>query len=536
MIDHSLIDDEITFYADQDPSNKKSLNLDYRIIKPLLKQSITMPTVIQTQTIPIALKGKDILLRSKTGTGKTLAYLLPILQNLLSNSSNSVQCVILLPTSELAHQVANLVSLLLSYASEIITFQNLTSPKFSQAKKLLLQNPNVILSTPGRLLKLLESLPKFTLKSTLRYLVLDEADLLLEYNFKDDLTSLIDKHIPKSTQNFLISATLPTQSSSMTQNLAFLKSLVLSNPTILTLDASSENSFSFNNLNQLYLTVKNQEEKDILVYAIFKLNLIRPKTLIFVNDVNSAYRTSMLLEHFCVPRVGILNPLLPVNNRLAKLDLFNKGLVDVLITCKGSSEEDEFFDISRGIDLQDISYVVNLEAPGSVDEYVHRVGRAGRGGMVGSSLSIFQTDKNAEVSLLDEIKEMKELDLKLLELNMEDLAGLRYRVKDVRNRITPRRVKTLKEKEIRLELLTSEKVKQHFKSHPNDFHFLTAANETKLTNLSVKKVNDSLSTIPDYLLGEEIGKSAKIRIKRKLPAKLRKKQRWKKRKSTNPLS
>ncbi|WWC58771.1 ATP-dependent RNA helicase DBP9 [Kwoniella dejecticola CBS 10117] len=429
-----------------------STQLDPRILAALADQKFAHPTLVQAKAIPLLLEGKDVLARARTGSGKTAAYVVPAIQRILEAKANTspaspeyqtTRVVILVPTKELALQVNTFVKTATKYCEGLIGCVNVASGGSSVQRVLLNDNPDIIISTPTKLLSLLQS--KSISLAQLSFLAIDEADLLLSYGFKDDLTRIMDPTsgwIPRlGVQGCLMSATL-------SEDIEGVKGLVLRNPAILTL---SEPATSSSLLTQHY-TMTSERDKFLLIYVLLKLKLIRGKSIVFVNDVERGYRVKLFLEQFGV-KCCVVNSELPLASRYHVVEEFNRGVYDVVVaTDEGAgadaqdpagtqqeeeAEEEEEADIgekggeeqeeedgqsknaeagpskrpreaspprnegksskrrkadptsslARGIDFTAASSVINFDLPQTATSYMHRVGRTARAGHSGLSLS-----------------------------------------------------------------------------------------------------------------------------------------------------
>lgn len=209
-----------------------SLGLDPRLLQAIAKLGFAQPTPVQAKAIPLALEGKDILARAKTGSGKTAAYLLPVMQSILNKKDSDSppsgpSALILVPTRELADQVFKMVEKLAAHCGKALRHVNLAQNVSEQVQQTLLATgPDIIIATPSRALAHINLSPQ-VIVTNLAHLVIDEADLVLSYGYEDDLQA-VAKALPKGLQTFLASATL-------TDEVDTLKRLFCRNPVILRL-------------------------------------------------------------------------------------------------------------------------------------------------------------------------------------------------------------------------------------------------------------------------------------------------------------
>ncbi|KAJ1718200.1 ATP-dependent DNA/RNA helicase, partial [Coemansia erecta] len=267
-MDESLLDKQATFL---------SLDLDDRLLRALGQMGLVHPTLVQAKAIPLALAGKDVLARAKTGSGKTAAYCLPLLHKILSTKDalptssperRQTRALILVPTRELAEQVTKYIADLTKYCGKEISHVNIAtnSPMHIQAP-LLAECPDVIVSTPAKILGHMAA-KVIDLSVTLSTLVIDEADLVLSFGYEDDIKGIVGQ-LPKFYQSMLMSATL-------NKGVESLKSLILNQPAVLKLEDDKEESSKL----VQYVVRCTDEEKFLLVYVILKLRLIAGKCIL----------------------------------------------------------------------------------------------------------------------------------------------------------------------------------------------------------------------------------------------------------------
>ncbi|OLL25427.1 ATP-dependent RNA helicase dbp9 [Neolecta irregularis DAH-3] len=583
MADPLLLDGSVAF---------QSFALDPRLQRSIAKLNYSNPTLVQAKVIPLALAGKDIFARARTGSGKTAAYCIPIVQKILEekeagNVDRGVRALILVPTRELAEQAAKFLGILLAYCGKSIHSVNIASNISEQAQKfalfpkldltsrhLLIDLPDIVVATPSRIIPHLNS-SNLSIKSTLAYLVIDEADLVLSYGYEDDVKAVAHV-IPRGIQTFLMSATL-------TKEVEELKSLVCRSPVFLRLEEDEESA----KLAQYFVKCK-EDEKFLLLYVILKLKLVKGKIIIFVNNIDRSYRVKLFLEQFAI-KSCVLNSELPVNSRIHVVEEFNKGIYDVIIASDEKEiaagddddmEEDEIipkvvteapdedviertevaesqsknkrkklrksqeYSISRGIDFQNVACVLNFDLPTSTKSYVHRIGRTARAGKAGMALSFvvpreelgkhkacsFESAKKDE-KVLAKIKEdqvSKKTELKPYIFNMSQVEVFRYRLEDALRAVTRSAVREARAKEIRQEILSSEKLKRHFEDNPEDLQHLRHDKP-----MHTARTQNHLKHVPDYLLPKG-GKIAKeighVSFKKSSDNRIRKARKFNKRK------
>jgi len=346
------------------------------LIPPLLARLVELnyqvPTPIQAKAIPSILAGRDLIGGANTGSGKTATFALPLLQQLSNNQTNTAQAkanksntvakLILVPTRELAKQVADSIK---SYAAHfngaIKTVAVFGGVSVNTQMLALRGGTDILVATPGRLLDLISSNAiKLDLVNTL---VLDEADRMLSLGFTEELSALLAL-LPKKKQTLLFSATFPEQVQSLTQTL-------LNNPIEIQVQSRDAST-----LVQRVFTV-NKGEKTALLAHLIKQHQWR-QALIFVNAKNSCeHLAGKLAKRGIAAEVFHGDKGQGARNRV--LDAFKAGESDVLIATDIAA---------RGIDIEKLPVVINFDLPRSPADYMHRIGRSGRAGEIGLALSL----------------------------------------------------------------------------------------------------------------------------------------------------
>lgn len=493
------------------------MGLDDRLLKAVADLGWSQPTLIQEKAVPLALEGKDLLARARTGSGKTAAYAIPVIQRILNSKQSvreqDVRALVLVPTKELGKQVQSMMKQLTAFCSRDVRVADVSAKTdLSAQRPVLMEKPDVVVGTPSRVLAHLAA-GNLQLQA-LDMLVVDEADLLFSFGFEADLKNFIC-HLPKIYQSFLMSATL-------SEDVQALKELLLHNPVILKLQGSQLPDSS--QLQQFGLRCE-EEEKFLLIYTLLKLGLVRGKTLLFVSAVERSYRLKLFLEQFAIPAC-VLNAELPLESRTHIITQFNQGFYDYIIAAdeqslsgaaasdaakdkkkkkknaeKGATSKDKEFGVSRGVDFQNVCNVINFDFPPTVESYIHRVGRTARANNPGTALSFIT---NAEVELQSEVEEALAGDnsdcvLKPYQFKMEEIEGFRYRCRDAMRSVTKQAVKEARLKEIKQELLNSEKLKTYFEDNPRDLQLLRHDKD-----LHPAVIKPHLKNIPDYLVPETL--------------------------------
>ncbi|KAF1842224.1 DEAD-domain-containing protein [Cucurbitaria berberidis CBS 394.84] len=334
----------------------------------------TTPTPIQVQSIPLALEGRDVIGLAETGSGKTAAFVLPILQSLLEKPQ-ALFGLIMAPTRELAYQIAQQVDALGSIinvkCATLVGGMDMVPQAIALSKR-----PHIVVATPGRLLDHLENTKGFSLKY-LKYLVLDEADRLLDLDFGPVLDKIL-KVLPRDGRHtYLFSATMSSKVES-------LQRAALQNPVRVSISSSSHQVVS--TLLQRYFFLPHKH-KDLYLIHLLNDNIGHP-TIIFTRTVNETQRIAVLLRTLgfgAIPLHGQLSQ----SARLGALSKFRSRSRDILVATDVAS---------RGLDIPSVDLVVNLDLPSDSQTYVHRVGRTARAGKSGKAVS-FVTQYDVEIWL-----------------------------------------------------------------------------------------------------------------------------------------
>ncbi len=289
----------------------------------MAKLGYVKPTEVQSQCIPLALLGKDILVKARTGSGKTVAFGVPLLQKVLAlreadlGAKDYVKCLILVPTKELCKQAETVLQDLTYYCREAVTISAIDGDVTHMQRK---QNWNskadILVTTPGSLLQQVEE--RTVVLNKVRCLVIDEADLVLSFGYSDDMLNITTK-MPKIYQGIMVSATL-------SPDLDKLSKSMLHSPVLL--DVKEELSAS-HKLQQFFLET-SEEEKFLVLFVFLKLGLLKGKGLIFVRDVNKCYRLKLFLQQFFLSS-AVISAEVPFNSRIHMVQEFNQGVFDYLI-------------------------------------------------------------------------------------------------------------------------------------------------------------------------------------------------------------
>ena len=495
-----------------------SMNLDDRLLKSISKQGWSCPTPVQDKVIPLVLEGKDVVARAKTGSGKSAAYLIPTIQKIIQNKEigkRLLQCLVILPSKELCKQAYDQMILLTSYCSKDVQGLDIGNKTVVDAKLLLSKSPDFIFATPS---KLLANMHNGTINmKNFEILVIDEADIMFSYGYEKELNELIN-HLPATYQALMLSATI-------SDDVTALKKKFLTNPVVLRVD---EKDLPTEAQLAQYLIKCEPNEKFLLLVSLLKLNLLHGKTLLFVNNITRCYKVKLFLEQFAVASC-VLNSELPQNSRLHIVEQFNKGIYDIIIATDEATEvskgaeatetggavhqsistkakkeqKDKEYGVSRGIDFKNVENVLNFDFPANPESYIHRVGRTARGNSTGTALSLVTAGDedilhkvNAKLSASHtEVEDV----LKPYLFKMNEIEGFKYRVNDALRAVTKASIREARLKEIKTEIINSNKLKTFFEENPNDLKVLRH-DKTLLPT----KCQPHLKNVPEYLVPDTL--------------------------------
>lgn len=366
----------VAFFATEQPASVPVTNgnsfqqfsLSRPILRGLSTLSFTTPTPIQRRAIPVALQGIDVVGSAVTGSGKTAAFLLPILERLLYRPRKvpTTRVTILMPTRELAVQCHNVATALARFTD--ITFAMLVGGfNLREQEAILKKRPDVVIATPGRFIDHMRNSASFTVE-TIEILVLDEADRMLETGFEDELDEIL-KTIPKSRQTMLFSAT-------MTETVDKLVRVGMNHPVRLSVDAKKATTTG---LTQEFVRLRpGREDKRLATLCVLCTNGFSERTLIFFRQKKDAHRIRILFGLLGL-KAGELHGSMTQEQRIQAVNNFRDGKTTHLLATDLAS---------RGLDIKNIMTVINYEAPQSHEIYVHRVGRTARAGRSGRSCTI----------------------------------------------------------------------------------------------------------------------------------------------------
>ena len=375
------------------------LSLSPAIERAVAEMGYETMTPIQAQAIPVVLQGRDVMGAAQTGTGKTAAFTLPLLQRMLKheNASTSparhpVRALVLLPTRELADQVADQVKLYAKYTNlrSTVVFGGMDmKPQTAELKK----GVEVLVATPGRLLDHIEA--KNCVLNQVEYVVLDEADRMLDIGFLPDLQRILS-YLPKQRTTLLFSATFSPE-------IKRLASSYLQDP--VTIEVARSNATA-STVEQHFYRVEDDDKRAVLKQILRERGL--KQAFVFVNSKLGCARLARSLE-----REGLNTTALhgdkSQDERLKALDAFKTGAVDLLVCTDVAA---------RGLDIKDVPAVFKFDIPFNAEDYVHRIGRTGRAGASGLAVSFVS---GRDTRLMGDLEKLlgKKLELEALEFEAD---------------------------------------------------------------------------------------------------------------------
>jgi ATP-dependent RNA helicase RhlE len=380
-----------------------NLSLAEPLSRAVAEMGYESMTPIQAQAIPVVLTGKDVMGAAQTGTGKTAAFSLPLLQRLLKheNASTSparhpVRALVLLPTRELADQVAQQVKLYAKYTNlrSAVVFGGMDmKPQTLELKR----GVEVLVATPGRLLDHIEA--KNAVLNQVEYVVLDEADRMLDIGFLPDLQRILS-YLPKQRTTLLFSATFSPE-------IKRLANSYLNDPVTIEVARPNETAST---VEQHFYSVNDDDKRRALRQIVRQRGL--NQAFVFVNSKLGCARLARSLE-----REGMKTTALhgdkSQDERLKALEAFKKGEVDLLVATDVAA---------RGLDIKDVPAVFNFDVPFNAEDYVHRIGRTGRAGASGLAVTFVSNSDGRLVADLEKLLK-KKIELEAIEYEEDKPRG-----------------------------------------------------------------------------------------------------------------
>ena len=359
----------------------KDFGFDNRLLEGIEASGYDEATPVQEQVIPLVLAGKDVIASAQTGTGKTAAFLLPLINNIISSPINhqSITALVIVPTRELAIQIAQHMEGLSYFTSvsSIAVYGGGDGNAFVQEKKALSAGADVVVCTPGKMLAHINmGYVKF---QGLKYLILDEADRMLDMGFYDDIMRIIHA-LPQKRQNLLFSATMP-------HKIRELARTILHKPEEVSISISKPNE----KITQLAYVVYDTQKIPLVKYILHQKNF--SSVLIFCSSKISVKQLTRDLKRTNLP-VDEIHSDLEQDKREEVLMHFKSGRIQILVATDI---------LSRGIDIDNIGMVLNYDVPHDGEDYVHRIGRTARAAAEGTAITFISEREQRKFAAIEKL-------------------------------------------------------------------------------------------------------------------------------------
>ena len=361
---------------------------DLNLITPLNNAiedlGFTNPTPIQNQAFPIIRSGKNVVGVSQTGSGKTLAFMMPLLNDLTYNKQSTPRILVMVPTRELVLQIVEQIELFTKYMT-IKTLAIYGGTNINTQKKSVMLGADIIVATPGRLYDIVID---GTLKlRTIKKVVIDEVDVMLDLGFRFQLNNLFEL-LPDNRQNIMFSATMTEEIDELIKDF-FVKpeqiSIALSGTPV-------------DNIEQSVYEVRNFYTKVNLLIQLLQKKEEFQKVLVFVSGKRNADRIFEKLDEHFNDELGVIHSNKTQNFRIKAIQKYESGDTRILIATDV---------MARGLDLDQISHVINFNTPTFPENYMHRIGRTGRADHKGKSILLFKESEQEYKEAIEELMDMK---------------------------------------------------------------------------------------------------------------------------------
>ncbi len=368
-----------------------SFGLGKNILRAVTEAGFNEPRPIQAKTIPQVLKGRDVLGLAQTGTGKTAAFALPIIERLVASRGQNPRALVIAPTRELAMQIHSDFQMLGKFTNirSTTVFGGVSAVP---QKRALRSRPDVIVACPGRLLDLMGS--KDVRLDGLEVLVLDEADHMLDMGFLPDIKRII-KQLPERRQNLLFSATMPREIRSLTDNL-------LHNPHVVELAITAP----METIEHALYPVEQSRKTDLLTHLLHEQNFT--SAIVFLRTKHRTRRLARDLERAGMNAIALQGNM-SQGQRQRAMQGFREGRYNVLVATDIAA---------RGIDVAGISHVINYDVPNTPDAYTHRIGRTGRAEQSGKACTFVTGEDFAGVQAIE-----RKLNMQIPRIKLKGFSG-----------------------------------------------------------------------------------------------------------------
>lgn len=358
----------------------EDLNLSKPLLKALSDLEYIYPTPIQRQAFSVILSGKDVVGIAQTGTGKTFAYLLPLIKQLSFSDQREPRILILAPTRELVLQIENEVKKLTKY-TQLRSLAVFGGTNINTQKQKVYDGVDILVATPGRLLDL--TLSKVLRLKSIQKVVLDEAEEMLSLGFRSQLVNILDT-LPAKRQNLMFSATLTKD----------IESLIANSFTYSQKIEISAHGTPIEKIIQQAYYVPNFITKANLLELLLKSDPELIKVLVFVSTKKLADRLQETIVTKFPDKIGVIHSNKSQNNRINSIKKFQDGTNRVLIATDI---------IARGLDITDVTHVINFDVPEIPGDYIHRIGRTGRADKNGIAISFINEKEKEYISEIEQL-------------------------------------------------------------------------------------------------------------------------------------
>jgi len=354
-------------------------NFEPELMEGLISMGFAIPTPIQEKTIPLIMEHKDLIACAQTGTGKTAAYLLPIINKIIQTKDEHFNTLIIVPTRELAIQIDEALQGFAYFApvSSIAIYGGNDGISFDQEKKALSHGASIIIATPGRLISHLSM--GYVKADKIKHLVLDEADRMLDMGFNEDINKIIG-YLPEKRQTLLFSATMPPK-------IRTLANKTLHKPEHINIAVSKP---AEGVMQGAY--IMHNEQKPELIKELLSGKHI-PSILIFCSKKDRVKQLERELRKLKF-NVDAIHSDLEQEKRIEVLRQFKNKNLQILVATDV---------LSRGIDIDSIGLVINYDVPGDAEDYIHRVGRTARAATTGVALTLVNPEDQYKLKKIEEL-------------------------------------------------------------------------------------------------------------------------------------
>ncbi len=356
------------------------LNLNKPLLQALSDLEYVYPTPIQEKAFPIIMSGRNVVGIAQTGTGKTFAYLLPLLRQLSFSNQKDPRILILAPTRELVIQILNEVKKLTQY-SQLRSIGIYGGTNINTQKKAIFNGTDILVATPGRMIDL--SLTGILRLKYIQKLVIDEVDEMLSLGFRSQITGLMET-LPVKRQTLMFSATLSQDVYNLIQNTIEFPATIEIAPHGTPIDKIIQSAYHVPN----FITKLN-----LLCLLVSENNEIN-KVLVFVATKKLADRLFDEVNKIFPDQTGVIHSNKSHNNRLNTLKVFNEGALRILIATDI---------VARGMDISDVTHVINFDIPEEPGDYIHRIGRTGRADKNGTAISFINKAEQTYLSAIEQL-------------------------------------------------------------------------------------------------------------------------------------